>query len=359
MQKLKERMISFRQKLLENNLDGAIIYSKENRRYLSGFTGSTGYFIVSASGKAAFITDFRYKEQAKIQCKDSEIIIHENALNKKICETVEAYGIKKLGIEDNFMTVGFYSELKQALPEVELSPLKDIMDLIRMIKNKEEIECIGLAASIADAAFSHILGFIRPGISETDIATELEYFMKKKGSSGFSFEPIVASGTRSALPHGIASNKIINNGEFLTLDFGCVYNGYCSDMTRTVFVGQAKEEHRKIYAIVLQAQEEALRLMKPGALTKDIDKAARDIIKDAGYGEYFGHGLGHGVGLAVHEEPRLSVVSEKVLVPNMIVTDEPGIYIPGFGGVRIEDLVLITPDGNKTLSKSPKHLISL
>lgn len=356
---MEKRLAKLRERLAANNLDAAFLYSKENRRYISGFTGSTGYVVVTAK-KAYFITDFRYKDQAQEQCKGFEVIIHgSSALMSEIKKAVLDNGVKRIGIEDNFMTVAMYESLKCNLEGVEIAPLKDMMEVIRMIKDADEVANIEKAANIADIAFNHILGFIKPGVTEKEVALELEYAMKKNGATDCSFESIVASGVRSSLPHGVFTEKVINNGEFLTLDFGCVYNGYCSDMTRTVFVGKADEKQKEIYNTVLEAQERALEQIKPGLLGKDVDKVARDIITAAGYGENFGHGLGHGVGLAVHEEPRVSPLGERILEAGMIITDEPGIYISEYGGVRIEDLVLVTEDGYRTLSKSPKHLIEL
>ena len=340
------------------NADGLIVYSPYNRRYLSGFTGSTGYVIISKD-KMGFVTDFRYVNQAGLECKGFEIIENKNPVEDYLADVIRKYNIKKLAYEDSYMTVNFYNKLKNKLYDVELVPLLEAEGKIRIIKDSEELEYIEKAASIADKAFEHLLGYIKPGITEKVIGLELEFFMKKNGASKLSFDSIVASGWRSSLPHGMATDKIINSGDLLTLDYGCVYNGYCSDMTRTIVVGKADEKQREIYNVVLKAQTEALLHIKAGVLGKDIDKVARDIIKDAGYGDYFGHGLGHGVGLAVHEEPRLSQLGETPLEVNMVVTDEPGIYIPDFGGVRIEDLVVVGHDGPIVLSKSPKELIEL
>ena len=355
---MEKRLVKLREKLAANNLDAAFLYSKENRRYISGFTGSTGYVIVTAD-KAYFVTDFRYRDQAQLQCKDLEVVIHGSSLINQLKEIILNANIKNIAIEEGHMTVAFYDNLRSNLENVELLPLKGIMDELRLFKDVDEIENIAKAASIADEAFTHILDFIKPGKTEIEVAVELEYFCKQKGATEMSFDSIVASGVRSSLPHGVFSEKVINNGEFLTMDFGCVYNGYCSDMTRTVFVGKADEKQKNIYNTVLEAQQKALEQIKPGMLGKDVDKIARDIITAAGFGENFGHGLGHGVGLAVHEEPRLSPLGERVLEANMVVTDEPGIYIAEYGGVRIEDLVLVTDQGNRVLSKSPKHLIEL
>ncbi len=352
------RLEKLRQHMSAAGLDSMLVYSRENRRYLSGFTGSAGFLVIGMH-KACFVTDFRYMEQAKQQCQGYEITNHNNLIHQTISQLLSSAGIARLGIEEDFMTVSFYNDLRKAAGDVELTGGRAILDSLRIVKDSVEIACIRKAAEITDAAFSHILNHIMPGMKEKEVALELEIFCKKNGASALSFDPIVASGHRSALPHGIASEKTIKAGEFLTLDFGCVYNGYCSDMTRTVFIGKATEKHSDIYETVLRAQQTALQYIKPGAVGKDVDKVARDIISDAGYGQYFGHGLGHGVGLAVHEEPRLNTLSEKTLAPGMIVTDEPGIYIPEFGGVRIEDLVLVTDSGCETLSRSPKNLIEV
>lgn len=356
---MEKRLAKLRERLSENNLDAAFLYSGENVRYLSGFTSSTDGYVIVTKNNEYFLTDFRYKDQAHNQCKGFEIIIHNNSLMDDIKNIVQNNKVNSIGIEDTFMTVAMYEKLKSNLQGIEISPLKDILSSIRMIKDADEIAAIEKAASIADSAFEHILDFIKPGVTEKEVALELEYTMKKNGATDLSFESIVASGVRSSLPHGVFTDKVINNGEFLTLDFGCVYNGYCSDMTRTVFVGKADDKQKKIYNIVLEAEKMALEQYKPGMLGKEIDKVARDIISAEGYGANFGHGLGHGVGLVVHEDPRVSPLGEIKLQAGMVVTDEPGIYISEYGGVRIEDLVLITEDGYRVLSKSPKHLIEL
>lgn len=343
-----------------NNIDadGIIICSPENRRYLSGFTGSNGFLIISNS-ELGFATDFRYVKQAEKECGNYEIFEIKSQPVDLLYEIIKKYNIKKLAYEDSFMTMSFFNKLECELKEIDFIPLKEAAGVIRIIKDKDELKLIGEAAKIADNAFTHILKLIKPGVPEKDIALELEYFMKKNGASKLSFDSIVASGKRSSLPHGIATDKVIENGDLVTLDFGCVYNGYCSDMTRTIVVGKADNRQKEIYNTVLKAQVEALSYIKAGVLGKDVDKAARDIISDAGYGDYFGHGLGHGVGLAVHEEPRLSINGEMVLEENMVVTDEPGIYIPDYGGVRIEDLIIVGEDKPIILSKSVKKLIEL
>ncbi|WP_432665228.1 Xaa-Pro peptidase family protein [Wukongibacter baidiensis] len=353
---MNNKVERFRKSLKENNLNSAIVFKPENRRYLSGFTGTSGYVVITED-KNLFITDFRYTKQASDQCKDFEIVQHTN--DRTLYDILNELGLKNMGFEDAFVTVSQYNEFNEKLVGIELKPLKGTLGKLRTIKEQDEIDEIRKAAEIADKAFEYICGVIKPGITEWEVALELESFMKKKGATATSFDSIVASGIRSSMPHGVASHKVIEDGDFVTLDFGCVYNGYCSDMTRTIVVGKASEKQKEIYNVVLEAQEAALKAIKPGITGYDADKVARDIITEKGYGEYFGHGLGHGVGLEVHESPRLSPLGKDVLEPNMVVTDEPGVYLPDFAGVRIEDLIVVTENGCERLSKSPKHLIEL
>ncbi len=353
---MKERLEGLRKYLNENKIDACIIYKPQNRRYLSGFTGSAGYVVLTEE-KNLFITDFRYVEQASVQCIDFEIVKHTD--NRTLYDILNELGIKSLGFEEGDVTYSQYKDFIDNLNDIELIELKGVVNKLRMIKSETEIENIRRAAEIADKAFEYICTIIKPGISEREVSLELEFFMKKNGASGNSFESIVASGKRSSLPHGVATDKIIEDGDFVTLDFGCIYNGYCSDMTRTVVIGKASPKQEEIYNIVLRAQEEALKFIKPGMKGFEVDKIARDIIKESGYGDYFGHGLGHAVGMEVHESPRLSPLGKEELKPNMVVTDEPGIYLPDFGGVRIEDLVVVKENGCEILSKSPKTLIEL
>lgn len=344
-----------REKLEELSLDGAFFFKAENRYYVSGFTGSTGYALVLKE-KNYFITDFRYITQVKEECPGFEIL--EISTNKTLGDVLEELELNTLGFEDDFMTVEGLETLKKSY-HGELVPMKRFIDKIRQIKREDEVLLMKKAQSIADESFGYMLDFIKPGMSEKKVYLELVSQLNKRGAQGESFKAIVASGVRGALPHGSATEKIIEEGELLTLDFGCIYQGYCSDMTRTICVGKASEKQKEIYHIVLRAQKEALKAIKPGAVCREIDKIARDIITEAGYGENFGHGLGHGVGLEVHENPRLNQVDESILQAGMVVTDEPGIYIPGFGGVRIEDIVLVTESGAEILSTSNKELIEL
>lgn len=354
---ITNRLKKLRTCMVAKGLDAIIASKPENRRYLSGFTGTSG-FVLILKDKSVFITDFRYVGQATEQCLNFniEMVNQERGLHTIIGEQ----GISRLGFEDDFMTYSDYAVFGSELPNVEMVPLEGLLTDLRAVKDEFEIEQIRKAASIADKAFEHILSYVKPGVTELSVGLELEFYMKKLGASGLSFSSIVASGVRSALPHGVASDKIIEDGDFLTLDFGCIYNGYCSDMTRTLVVGKASEKQKEIYNIVLEAQEKALEHIKSGVKGMACDTVARDIIKSYGYGEYFGHGLGHGVGLEIHENPYLSFrFPDHVLELNSVVTNEPGIYIPEFGGVRIEDLVVVREDGPEVLSKSPKHLIEL
>lgn len=355
---IEKRLQKFLAKFDELNIDAALVYKDENRNYLSGFTGDDSFLFITKE-KSYFITDSRYTEQAQNEVVGFEVLEYKPPIHDFIKSIVEKHNVKRLGVEEDRMSLSDYITYKEKLEGVEIVKLEQTIEKIRMIKDDEEIKLIETAASIADKAFEHILKFIKPGISEREVALEIEFFMKKMGASALSFPTIVASGTRSSLPHGTASDKIIQEGEFITLDFGCVYKGYCSDMTRTIVLGKANEKQKEIYNIVLEANEAALKAVRPGISCVELDKIARDIIVEKGYGDRFGHGLGHGVGREVHELPFVNARSKFNLEPGMIITDEPGIYIPGFGGVRIEELVLVTEDGYRVLSKSPKHLIEL
>lgn len=350
------RVENLRKMIQEKSIDGALVSKDSNRRYLSGFTGTSGHVLITKDS-ALFITDFRYVEQAEKQCHDFDVLEHNN--EKNLYDILNGLGIKRLGFEEDFVTYGQYMEFKNKLQNMTLLPLDGAVGILRRYKDEDEIKRIEKAAIITDEAFGYICEFIKPGITEREIALELEGYMRKKGASGTSFDIIVASGLRSALPHGVASDKVVEKGEFITIDFGCIYEGYCSDMTRTIIIGKANHKQKEIYHTVLEAQTLAHEAIRPGITGIEADKAARDLIHRKGYGEFFGHGLGHGVGLEVHEAPRLSPSGKDVLGAGMVVTNEPGIYLPDFGGVRIEDLIVVTDDRNRILSKSPKELIEL
>ncbi|MFS0689716.1 Xaa-Pro peptidase family protein [Sporosarcina sp. 179-K 8C2 HS] len=351
------KLSKLREALKEHGLDALLVTNSYNRRYMTGFTGSAGVAIISAED-AVFITDFRYTEQAAEQVQGFRIVKHEKTIIEEVATQVDQMKIKTLGFEKDNVSFGTY-ELYNDKVDAELKAVSGIVEKLRLVKSADEIEVLKQAAKIADDAFSHICTFIKPGVTELEVSNELEMFMRKQGAASSSFDIIVASGERGALPHGVASEKVIQSGEMITLDFGALYNGYISDITRTVAVGEPSEKMKEIYEVTLAAQELALEKIKPGMTGIEADAIARDYIKSKGYGDAFGHSTGHGIGLEVHEGPALSFRSETVLVPNMAVTVEPGIYLPGIGGVRIEDDILITEDGNVRLTHSPKELIIL
>lgn len=340
----------------EKNLDILFISKPENMFYISGFTGE-GFLIVSKD-KVSLFTDFRYVEQAKKEAPASEIIdITTTLLSKNFMRIMQNYDVKNLGIESHYLTVKNYHRLKEYFKNVNLINVEGMIEKLRSIKEPEEILAIERAQSITDKTFSHIINYIRPGVLELELASEIDYFMKKNGAEKTAFETIVVSGIRGSLPHGTPTDKKLEVGDAITMDFGAKFMGYCSDMTRTVFLGRPDKMQEKIFNIVLEAQKTALEYIKPGLLGKAVDKKARKLIEKHGYGENFGHSLGHGVGIEVHEEPRLSKKSMVKLEPGMVVTVEPGIYIENFSGVRIEDLVVITENGCRNLTSSRKHII--
>ncbi len=355
-------MTSYRLALLRACLDekkvNAVLISKlANIRYFSGFTGDSTILIVSRR-RNILVTDGRYIEQAKIEAPKFEIIEQTENLLKKVAEILNEIGLLSVGFEGGTMTVNEYDKLKEAQPKLKLTSIN--LDELRQVKDETEIAKIEIACEIADKAFAEIVKFIRPGLREIDVAAELENLMRKLGSQKPAFDTIVASGLRGALPHGIATEKVIKNGEFVTMDFGAIYSGYNSDITRTIFIGRADEKQRKIYRAVLSAQYLGLKTIKPGISGKEVDSIVRAALEKDGFEKFFTHGLGHGVGLEIHEEPRLSKHSTcEALKANMVVTDEPGVYIPDFGGIRIEDTVLVTDSEAKPLTKSPKHLIEI
>lgn len=350
------RLKKLQEGLIERGLDAVLITNDINRAYISGFVGTAGYGVVTRDN-ASLVTDSRYTQQAKEQAFLFKVSQFEGKPYKELNNILKEQGIVKLGFEDDTVTYDQYTQFQKELEVKELFPVQDLLTGIRKIKDETEIAKMKKAASIADKAFSHILSFIKPGMTEQEVALELEFFMKRQGASALSFDTIIVSGTRSSLPHGKPTDKIINAGELVTMDFGCIYEGYCSDMTRTIGIGFLNKEQEKIYRIVLESQMAALDTLKAGIIGKDVDSVARKIIDKYGYGKYFGHGLGHGVGCEIHEDPRLSPLGEEVLKPGMVVTVEPGIYIEDLGGVRIEDMIVVRENGIENLTSSPKDLI--
>ena len=341
----------------ELGVDAIVLTDENNMRYISGFTGEGTVYVSRKRG--VVITDSRYTEVAG---KESSFAVEMSTADRRVTDILAACiaedGAKALGYEDRNLTCATFANMKEKLPEVsEWKAAGESVSKIRQIKTAEEIEWIAQAEAIGDLAFTDILNFLRPGLTELEVAAELEYRMKRHGAHGISFDTIIASGKNSSMPHAVPSEKKLETGDFVTLDFGCTINGYHSDMTRTVVLGKANEKQREIYDIVLRAQKAALEAIRPGANAKAVDEVARGIIREAGYGDYFGHRLGHSVGLEIHEGPNFGEDVE--LVAGYVMTDEPGIYLPDFGGVRIEDTFVVTADGYRNLAASPKELIEL
>lgn len=352
------RVDKLRQALNKAGFEAIIIASPHNRRYLSGFTGTSGTLLITAAD-SILLTDFRYTTQASGQAAGFTVVEHGPKPIASVRDLLLERGIRSVAFEQSHVVYADYMAWKEQLGEVELRPAGAIVEELRTIKDEQELATIQEACRLADAAFAHVQQMIQPGVKEIDLALELEMFMRVRGAAATSFDTIVASGARSALPHGVASEKAVEQGDFVTFDFGALYNGYCSDLTRTVVVGKPSDKHREIYNIVLEAQLHALEHIRPGMTGHEADALARDVIAKYGYGDRFGHSTGHGFGLEIHEQPRLAKQSQTVLTPGMTVTVEPGIYIPGFGGVRIEDDIVITDSGIKILTSSPKELIVL
>lgn len=345
----------------EKMIEAVLVSDGYNMRYLSGFRGATGYLYIT-SRRQVLLTDSRYTTQAKEEAPDFEVleISNQKGYGAFINKLTGTDGIHVIGFENYHMIYADIMELREACSdELVWEGIGDSLNRLRIVKNERELSYMEQAQSIADGAFSHIIEILKPGLTELQVAAELEFYMKSHGANGTSFDTIAASGIHSAMPHAMPSAKALEPGDFLTMDFGCMYEGYCSDMTRTVVIGKASAKQKEIYHIVLEAQLAALDVIKAGMRGCDVDKVARDVIEKAGYGAYFGHGLGHSVGLYIHEEPRLSPKCGEVLKENVIQTVEPGIYIPEFGGVRIEDIVIVKENGCQNMTHSTKELLEL
>ncbi|MBO8142645.1 MAG: aminopeptidase P family protein [Firmicutes bacterium] len=354
---MQARVDKLRAALKEAGLEGLLVTSPGNRRYLSGFTGSAGALLITA-GEALLFTDFRYVEQAGRQAPAFTVVQYDD-LYAALGERLRTVGTGPVAFEAEHVTVAQMDKLREAAG-VRWEPVRGIVEKLRAVKEPEELELIQKAIDIADRCFDHVVSHLRPGVTEREVAWWIEAFMREHGAESLAFPPIVASGPNGAMPHARPSERPLAAGEFVTLDFGCVWQGYCSDMTRTVFLGNPAQRDRELYELVLTAQQAGISAVRPGRTGREVDAEARRVIAEAGYGDAFGHGLGHGIGLEVHEEiPRLSARSETVLEPGMVTSVEPGVYLPGFGGVRIEDLVTVTEDGCRVLTKSPKELLCL
>lgn len=352
-----KRTEKLRELMKKEVVDSYLVTSPANLRYLTNFTGTAGMALITLE-EAYFITDFRYMEQAAEQVADFTILQHSGNIVETIIDIIEKNQLQVLAFEDTQMTFADYTVFEESLA-IELSPASGLIESLREIKDDNEVAIIKKACTIADAAYEYILKTIRPGMTEIEVANQIDFYMRSLGATGVSFDTIVASGIRSALPHGVASEKVITPGDMITLDFGCVYQGYVSDITRTFAIDDPGEELRKIYQIVLDAQLAVLDAAQAGVSGAQLDGVARDIITTAGYGENFGHSTGHGIGLEIHEEPLLSRRNDQLVKVGNVVTNEPGIYIPNLGGVRIEDDLLILAEGNQILTESSKELIIL
>ena len=352
----EQRIERLRKAMQQEQLPAVLITNAYNRQYMTGFTGTSGYVLITLD-RAIFLTDFRYMTQAAQQCPLYEVIEHQPKAVLTVLELLQKMGIQKVGFEQNDLSYGSYLGYTVDLSGIELVGTSNLVEKLRYVKDEHELQIMQEAADLADQTFTYILTRLKPGVTEKQIALDIEVFIRQNGGTSTSFETIVASGERSALPHGKASDRVIQGNEFVKLDFGAYYKGYCSDITRTVVLGKPTDKHKEIYDIVLEAQLHCLENLKPGMSGKEGDALARDVIAKHGYAKHFGHGTGHGLGMEIHESPRLSQTDDTILTPGMVVTVEPGIYLPGFGGVRIEDDVVLTDTGIKILTHSTKEFL--
>ena len=342
--------------LLDGEVDGLLLTSRYSRHYGAEFDIAEGAAIVTKKGSRYF-TDSRYIESAQNGIQNFEVICVDGiGYNKLLNDAIADFGVTTLGFEENYLTVAEFMGYEKNL-NAKLVPFHKEISGFRAVKEEWELEHMRKAQAIADKAFAEVLPRIQVGMTELELQAELIYCLYKNGGQGLSFDPIVVSGPNSSMPHGVAGERKIQEGDFITLDFGVLYNGYCSDMTRTVAVGYATEEMQKVYNTVLQAQLAGLAVTRAGVPGKDIDGAARQVIADAGYGPYFGHGYGHSLGLEVHELPSPNARNDQPMPLHAVASAEPGIYLPGKFGVRIEDCVVYTEDGYENLASSPKNLI--
>lgn len=343
-----------------NDTQSVILFSEPNRRYFSGFTSSAGAIIITKN-KAYLLVDFRYYEKAKSIVKNMEVVLCER-LYSNIAEILKSQKIKTLLVETGDISLERFKALKQNITDIEISDdegVQGFIEEIRSVKSKKELESIKSAQAITDSTFNYILERLEVGRTEKEIALEMEFFMRKNGSDGIAFDTIAISGKNTSLPHGVPTDKKIEKGDFFTMDFGARVDGCCSDMTRTVAIGGVSDKQKFVYNTVLKSQTEALKAIKTGVVCKEIDAVARNIIYSAGFEGCFGHGLGHSVGLEIHESPAFNTRDETLLKSGTVITVEPGIYLENEFGVRIEDMVYVTENGIINLTKSSKDLIIL
>ena len=357
-----DHSLQIRAKLPAYHLDAMLLTAEANRFYASGFhsSGTDGAALITDKG-AYFFIDGRYTEAAARtldKCWTLREIHRGESYHDLFNEVIRVENLRRVGYEDAAMTVASFERYRKEL-SCELLPASDMLKELRQVKDAEELQALEAAQRIAERALSDILLEVRPGVTEREIAARIQYLLLHYGASDKSFDPIVVSGPNGSLPHGVPSDRPIQTGEFVTMDFGCIYRGYCSDMTRTVAVGYATDEMREVYNTVLRAQAAGIAAAKAGVTGKDVDAAARDVIAAAGYGEYFSHSFGHGVGVEIHESPNASSINDKPLPAGTVISAEPGIYMPGKFGVRIEDVIVVGENGSRSLMNAPKELLIL
>ncbi len=355
---MEERVNRLREIMAEEELSALMVTSIINVRYLSGFTGSSGYLLVTPE-EYLLMTDSRYLKQAREEAPGCRLVDHGEKRLDSLREELDRLGLDSLAFEAQHSSYAEYERYRDGLEEISLTPVVGLVERLRAKKDEQELHLLRKAVLLADKAFAHICSYIEPGLTEREVALELEFFIREAGAEGLAFPTIVASGPRGAMPHGRATDKRLEQGEMVTMDFGACYQGYNSDITRTLVLGEPTEKQREVYSLVQRAQAAAKEGMQAGIPCQEADALARDIISDAGKGHYFRHSLGHGIGLQAHEAPRISSREDRVLEEGMVVTVEPGVYIPEWGGIRIEDMVLVCAEGVEVLTSAPRELITI
>ncbi len=356
---MKTQLERMRDAMAAANVEAVLVSSSTNLFWLTGFTGSFGYVLLSATD-ARFITDSRYAVQAKEQVSNMPVVSFSTPKSgmQVLKEELDSLGLTKVAFESVYVTCAQLTQFQEKVASVEWLPAGDLIENLRMIKTPAEVKLIKDACALTDKGFDHIKRLVQVGVSEFEIQLELEFFFRRNGAT-CAFDPIIVSGANSARPHGKATEKPLEEGDLVTFDFGAKLGGYCADMTRTVVVGKASDKTKEIYNTVLRAQMACLEMMKPGVIAEEVDAKAREIFGEKGWAGNFGHGLGHGLGILVHDTGRLGIGSKTVLEPGQIWTVEPGIYFEGFGGCRIEDDVLVTESGIEIFNHSTKELLEL
>ena len=358
MSLIPKRVEKLQERLANESLGGMLVTNLTNVRYLSGFTGSAGSCLI-LDQKSYFISDGRYLTQSKEQVQDMEIIIDTGSHLQIIKDNDLISNGTTLGFEADFLSVNQMNKLRELFPDTQWEATSRFVEEIAAVKDKSELRAIRVAVDITDEVFDQLIPELRIGSVERKVAAKISFAYKILGADGDSYDPIVASGPNSALPHAVPSDREFQDGDFVVMDFGALYQGYHADMTRTVAIGSVTDRHREIYSVVQEAQKRGCEAASAGMSCRELDAVTRDYITEQGYGDYYVHGTGHGLGLEVHTMPRLSQISDDTLLENYVITIEPGIYIPEFGGVRIEDDVIIQNDGCEILNRSTKDLLVL